>query len=711
MNLKSCHLGSAPFIFGNLARVVLTQAAPSGKPHPNHWIIQWDVSGSMYGAHNQVREDIKKFVDQLPEDSFVSIITFSGHGEAKLIAGPTQCTTPGKAMLSAAVNAARIQSITVFSEGLDLVIKAAKDLAGTKVVNHLVLFTDGCPVPNMWNEATEKSKSITAVRTLSTLDLNLSTIGYGYYYDAQFLEELVNNNGRRGVRRHINDISGFAQVVADIRSAVEKAVPVVATLKAKTNTGVTGVALRSTPEISLVGDKGEIAFSSMVGGEIVLYIALPEGSKELTLDGYVDGEAFSATVKGKDVKPLTAEMAFDAQLVAAAWAFQSNKLDVAGDILRAAGNEPLAIMVESAYTVREKLTIGDEMRQILANSGVKQRYSTKKHIGGGNARCVVNVLRLLLEQNCTVFIPKGTYVRTTATVIESNMRHLPNARVTMTAIQSNDSRYNISMKTRVAVEEKDPNDATGKNWRASERIRNYVVVKDGNLHQETLEAYLTEEAYNRLVEWGVIEAKGKWSEKTVYTLDLSGLPMIINSWANPINLGLIDLMKEEQILEIKQKVANRRLKELRPAGGASYPDRTKLPETDFYQAQCYQYELKGIKAPDEKAFASISNMQASELDALEKLASEVRARLLTIRCIIRLIQFAMDMTGNKHFAGIAATPVPRSKVKVEQLLDLGSWKPEYSGLKLRRITWSEMIGVTGKDEGEESAAAPLAAAA
>ena len=104
----------------------------------------------------------------------------------------------------------------------------------------------------------------------------------------------------------------------------------------------------------------------------------------------------------------------------------------------------------------------------------------------------IALLRTLLEEDCTVFLPKGTYKKTTVTVVEAGMRHKPNAKVKMTEIQSNEERYNISMKTVVDVEEKD--EATG-TWKDGVRFRNYVIIKDGNLHQDELEAFLTKKAF------------------------------------------------------------------------------------------------------------------------------------------------------------------------------------------------------------------------
>lgn len=687
MKISSLLIGSVPFMSNALARVVLKFDKKA--PKRNHWIILLDVSGSMGWALTQAKRDISGFVATLPEDDLVSIITFSGHQQATLVAGPTACSNGkgnGKDFLYAAIEKIRILGVTVFSEPLEMAVAHVKKMASADANHQAVLFTDGCPVPSQWDEATETRKAQEAASKLLAAGVIVSTIGYGNYYDADFLGGLVTFNGGSGVRRHINDITGFASVVTQIHESASKTALVKVTLKASSDKGDSTLALRATPEVSCVGEDGQIVLHSVTDGEVTLFVSLPKGSTSLTLKGTVDGAAFEQTIKGK---ALSDDAAKDGAFAAAAWAFETGDRRRAAEILRGLGNEMFAMLAENANTTRERLSVGDDMRRVLAERGIRQRYSTKKFIGAGQAACVVNLLRVLLEEDCTMFIPEGTYVRTTTKTVEANIRRKPHAKLKATEIQSHDERYNISLKVLVEVEEKKEG-AT--EWTDGVRFRNFVIIKDGSLHQDKLEAYLTEKAFDLCLAWGVIADGSTFSETKLFTLDLSVLPMIIASWANPKQIGMVDLMIEEMVLSKKLTAVNARIKALRTKKADDWFGKTKAEPNDQYSATAYAYDLQGFKAPE---------FDASVLATLEEAEAEgkkVRKRQLHIRCIIRLVCFALDMTGNKLFDGVPAAPNPRSKSKMQQIIKLGDFgHPE---LSLRRQTWTEIVPVTSEGDDE-----------
>jgi hypothetical protein len=218
-------------------------------------------------------------------------------------------------------------------------------------------------------------------------------------------------------------------------------------------------------------------------------------------------------------------------------------------------------------------------------------------------------------------------------------------------------------------------------------------VKDGNLWQKTLEAYLTQKAFDLCLKWGVVPEGSKFSATKLYTLDLTVLPMIIASWANPKQLGLVDLMKEEMVLAVQQTAINARVKQLRTEP-TTWLKREKLESNDSYPADHYEYELKNFTPPTAD-FSSIK-----EFSVADEKAKAIRKRLLKVRFLKRLILFAMDKSGNKLFAGVPATPVARAKYgKEEQVVNLASLGEP--GLSLRRVTWNEPIPITSKEDDDE----------
>ena len=141
--------------------VILLEAEAKAKDLSRHTVMVLDCSGSMSGSIDQLREDAVKYVQALNAKDFVSVIKFSGHGYAQLIAGPTECNKKGKDLLARSIDKEiYILNTTVFSEPLALSLETIKKLAGDKTVHNAILFTDGCPVPTRWSVAQETTKSM-----------------------------------------------------------------------------------------------------------------------------------------------------------------------------------------------------------------------------------------------------------------------------------------------------------------------------------------------------------------------------------------------------------------------------------------------------------------------------------------------------------------------------------------------------------------------
>lgn len=352
-------------------------------------------------------------------------------------------------------------------------------------------------------------------------------------------------------------------------------------------------------------------------------------------------------------------------------------------------------------TAEKRGTIDARIRAILDEAGVKRRFAGRR-IGAGEAPCVVNLLRLLDEERCSVFIPKGTYRLIGVAKPDETMRHKPNARLRLFDLQSNQNRYNFLMRSVVDVEAKREGDGR---WEDDSRCRTYAIIEDGELHHTELEAYLTRRAFELCKAWGLIGSDSAFSERRLYELDVAKLPLIVRTWARPKALGLIDLMKEELALMECGKALNSRKKAFRtaPCGPTENAEdseeaegTTPDDEAEIRSVPCVSYELKGFK-PDVKLDTSVIE-DAEQADIACK---RLNKRLAAVRLAKRVIQFAMDSCGNKWFAGIEPADVKRSKGKndkKEQVLDLAAIDAAYAGLKLRRLTWMGKVKTTRFEE-------------
>jgi hypothetical protein len=133
------------------------------KDYVNHHILTADLSGSMSGNVRILKERIKTTLEALCKipNSYVSVLTYSGHSQSKIIVNAVKCDEISYKMAKVYETIESefyIKGVTVMSEPLEDAIVICKDLAKIADRHHIALFTDGCLVPTRWSESTEESK-------------------------------------------------------------------------------------------------------------------------------------------------------------------------------------------------------------------------------------------------------------------------------------------------------------------------------------------------------------------------------------------------------------------------------------------------------------------------------------------------------------------------------------------------------------------------
>ncbi len=645
----------------------------------NH-ILLLDVSGSMQGVIAQLKKDAKAFIQKLSVDEYVTVIIFSGHGQASIIAGPTATTEEGKGIVLALMEKhVRILGTTVFSEPLDRALETATSLPG--FIHSTSLFTDGCAVPTKWSEVEERRKSLEVAAKLGKFGALLSTIGYGNWYDAKFLSELVDAAGGAGIERHVNEVEDFATVVASIRDIVRSTAFVDLELSAEAGGASIGAAIRVTPQVRRVDAQGKVTLRGLHKGTTDLYIELTS-AKALYL---------TASVRGKKTElKVTTDMLSDAEATdfvraQAAHAAATGDTGAAAEMLAQTGDDGLADLIGNAYSDREQREAGDMARQFFAD---------RKFIGAGlkptgPSHNILNILRSLIEdERNAVYLPSGAYKRGGVLTADPRIIHDPSSRsLRVVGYKSEASRLNFSMQTLKDVKvlpESGDGPAT-----TMQIHRTYNVIRDGNLVINSLEASVTKETFDELQAAGCIATDQTYRANKVYTLDFKGIKLVSPVWAQPKNLGLVNLLLEEARLEAVQTALNARKKALgKPAGtGADddsgiYREKAVVVEgvvSEFYSASCMQIELYDYKAPAEDV------SHASTWEDADTQVKAVRQRLTTVRFLIRAITFAMHATKSRAISWGPLTAMPRTRTGKQQQL------ATFEGVQLRKIVWEEEI--------------------
>lgn len=658
--------------------LVITGAPPA----THHTVLVLDCSTSMAGSIDQVREDSQRYVAELGDDDFVSVIIFSGHRTCKLIAGPTQTNAKGRGLVSTAIEReVRLIGTTVFSEPLGLVLETVKRQVGPDMAHNAILFTDGCAVPTEWNVAQEQQKAITVAHQLADFGAVVSVIGYGVYYNDVFIRNLMEAAGNNGVYRHISEIDEFGPAIKAIKAVFERTVFVEVDLEFVAQGAVVGRVFRTTPEVLLTASPGRFMVRGLYDGRATLFVEMNGACEFLTVKGSVGG--FKQDQK-LTVTALSNEGAADFVRVLAVHAVMTGDRDHSAELFGQTGDEGLAEKAACAYTNREQRETSDLARRYFVD---------RKFIGAGlkptgPSHCVLNVLRALIEdEGNVVFIPKGAYKRSGELTVDPRIVHPPGRTLKVTGYTSHDDRFNFSLRTLKDVKVRPEG---GKGSLQDMKIwRTYNVVLDGNLHLPELEATLSEDTFTLLQEAGVVNAAASYDASEIYTINLRDLKMVSPNWANPATLGLVSLMRDEKDLEAEQKALNARRKTIGipdkgDSDGDIYFEKAEKVEglpVEKYWAPCVEYRLMGYKARDYEA--ACVKMDYNEADARVK---EVRQRLTVVRYLIRSIVFAMEATGSKtiKWDTTGKTTQKGEWPKFEQAAT-------FQSAELKRVSWQEEL--------------------
>jgi hypothetical protein len=677
---KSAHLNAH-------VAVLVIEAPTPATPKTNHTVLVLDTSGSMAGSIDQVRSDSRKYVSELGEEDFVSVIVFSGHGQSKLIAGPTQCNAEGRALVGRAIDMeVRIRDTTVFSEPLALTLATVKRLAGEDTAHNAVLFTDGCAVPTRWGVTEEQDKAISVAKDLDAFGAVVSVIGYGVYYDEDFMLAVLEAAGNTGVYRHISEIDDFGPAIQCADEVFRDTRPVNIDMVVVPGKGRAGKVFKTTPELTSVGDNGHVRTRGAYQGQVTLYVELSEPCEKFTVRGRLNGKKVEVEVAAT---ALTPESAKNFVFLKAAYAYIRGDGELAAEILRGAGADGLAEKAGASYTQREKRETADVFRRF---------FRDRKFIGeglkpSGPNHCALNVLRTLIEDSGNVvYLAKGAYKRSGELTKDPRVIESPHGRsLKVTGYASHASRLNFSIRclkdVKVLPEDGKGAPTDAKIWRT------YNVILDGNLHLPTLEAVLTAPSFSELQAAGVIKADEKHVPGRPVTIDLRGVKMISSAWANPATIGLVELLKEEAELEAEQKALNARRKVTAATAGSGgdagedgadvYIEKAKKVEgiaTETYRADCVEIRLMKYKSGDYDAAAA--KMDYAAADARVKV---VRQRLIVVRFLVRAITFAMEAVKSKVIAWDAGKVTKRGKEeKLEQ-------SATFRGASLKRVTWNEQV--------------------
>jgi Ca-activated chloride channel family protein len=162
-----------------------------------------DHSNSMNGTRlDKVKVAAHQIIDQLTKDDILSIISFNDRAEVIIPATPVD----NKHALKAKVSMMNASGGTEIFKGLSAGVEQNRRFLGPKLVNHVVLLTDG-------NTFGDHEKCIELARSAAEQGISISAMGLGQEWNDDFLDELASTTG--GTSSYINSASSVIRFLND----------------------------------------------------------------------------------------------------------------------------------------------------------------------------------------------------------------------------------------------------------------------------------------------------------------------------------------------------------------------------------------------------------------------------------------------------------------------------------------------------------------
>lgn len=183
----------------------------------NHHILLVDVSESMRNNIENLKKSLKGTLKVLRKEglNYVSIILYSDSENVEVIANCVRCDDTSYRMTKiykSIDSNVYARENTILSSALRECKKVIKSHKEKCVKHHILLFSDGY-ISDIQNQKEEKELCFKEMECLKKDEISISTIGFGGYYDRNFLRELA-DKGYNGRFNHISDLKDYHKIVA-----------------------------------------------------------------------------------------------------------------------------------------------------------------------------------------------------------------------------------------------------------------------------------------------------------------------------------------------------------------------------------------------------------------------------------------------------------------------------------------------------------------
>ena len=552
----------------------------------NHHILLIDVSCSMYNELPRLKEKLKQTLDALShtKNNYLSIITFSGHKDSVRIINGLKCDETSYAIAQIykkIEDEIFTKGVTIMSEPLEEAIEIVKSLTDICHKHHIVLFTDGCLVPLEWSYKDEEDKCYKVGYICKNSNIYLNTIGFGQYYDRDFLENLIRIPDN-GSFMHIDDIDDYYETALNMISSIN-------------NTDSTTIQINNK-DFFIVNSSQRITNPYTIKN-------LSKGKDNLlvTFDSPLNIENMS--IKSSNRPPTTSVIEDFLYSISLHHLFNGD-IDSSEVTLSQTGDIYSFKLLSNCYSFLEKGKAINYLSKVIIDKTERFKEGTEEINVISTIDepiCLLEVLNEILtdEKSTLLWDYKYQYKRIGMKNILDEDRYKftydEAGYGNVLDINIGSKKLNIGVKVEINGEVKD---LVSKLKLDSKMYKEYNLIVNGNINTSELSCILSRKLKIKLKKEGLIKKNIKWNNKIISIIDLTKVKTTNKRLLRSLSLETISsYLYDIQVLACKQWALNKHIKSLLLSTNGEDIDLSDICSEERDARVTFKVNDKGIFTP------------------------------------------------------------------------------------------------------------------
>lgn len=494
-------LYSATLNLGNLGsrKIVVCNVSPEEQSSTvsvdcMHHIHVLDRSGSMWADIDDLIENVKDTIRFIPDGDYVSIIWFSGADQCNVLIKGAQKNDSLYKLLDSLKSTL---GVTCFSTPMKEVGNIINDLKAICPNFSVTVFTDGQPVVS-WSTEEEIRRTLENINVWKDEVLALNTIGYGNYYDQDFLKQMSAKTVF-GQFIHSSKIDEYKDIFSH-------------------NYEITSELIMSTVEVVAPGCEvmyltSKLATKSPAG---LKTRALDKRKNQFIIVGPDDSDfqfllgedSFSSAglkaIPAASINPIMYAYAYTSY-------YEGNRKQALDIVAKVLHDKHAVDVMKNAFTYDETAAVTKFLRSAVFSTKYRMMNGEcgDDYVAADDAPCLMDILKVILNAEDSYYKYASEYSRIGKKVTDTfNLFHRNSDEEILTPANDlvfNKSRLNISIMSvihgTVSLNPRQANKVGLPTELPTKIYRNQTLVKDGVPNMDTAVFRVSEDTYKKILDF------------------------------------------------------------------------------------------------------------------------------------------------------------------------------------------------------------------